>query len=441
VIPGTWKLVDDPLPPLEAITGRKVQDVPVYGLYGWCGEYKEYREDIRKVGWKAIRIGGPMEDAAFKMMCEDGVEVMKTLGVRVHGENRNRSAYDSDEAFLEDNVKGIVQFMERYGPGGAFFKENPDVPVHPIMHVEIWNEPNFQYMIPDREPRAEVEREREALYAKVLPAAFKAIKARWPQTTVVGFGAGGASKGDIRFIKNVLDKGGDVPKSFDVLSTHPYQPPTAPEAHSVRSWGSFSTASSLKEIRDILTKHGRGDAPIWYTEVGWPISKADGGRFDDNPKQVYVSPLLQAAYVVREYALNMRLGVDRCHIMFTSDSDGFNGGFFTRGDKQWRPSAYAVQTMISLMPNPRLTKAISDGTDGYYAYEFQAEGKPAKSPRQLVTMAWNVAGPKTVEIPTATAGVQLISMLGIIKEVAAKDGKVSVEVGPCPVYVRAISGK
>ena len=443
-IPGKWKLVDDPLPPMAEIAKRPAATAPVYGLYSWCGEYVTYRQDIKKVGWKSIRIGGPLEEKALRMMCEDGVEVMKTLGLReidTAGEKKNRTAYEADEPFIADYVKGIERFLERFGPGGTFFKDNPEVPNRPIMHVEIWNEPNFQYMIPDREPRAEVEKEREALYAKVLPAAYKAIKARWPTVTVVGFGAGGASKGDIRFIRNVLDKGDEVVKNFDALSTHPYQPPVAPEAHSIRSWGTFSTVSSLKEIRDILAAKGRGDARIWYTEVGWPISKADGGNFADKPGEVFVSPMLQAAYVVRQYALSMRLGVERSHIMFISDSDGFNGGFFTRGDREWRPSAYAVQTMVKLMPNPKLTKAVSDGADGYYAYEFRADGNLASDPDMLVTMVWNVAGPKTVEISGLTHTARVTDMLGNVKKVAAKDGKISIEVGPCPVYVQAMGLK
>jgi hypothetical protein len=437
-IPGKWKLVEDPLPPFDEIAKRPAAMLPVYGLYGWCGEYEAYRQDIKKVGWKSIRIGGPMDEKVFKMMCEDGVEIMKTVGLRdvnPTGEAKNRAGYKDDETFIADYIQGLERFMTRFGPGGTFFKDNPDVPNKPILYVEIWNEPNFQYMIPDREPRAEVEKEREALYAKVLPAAYQAIKAKWPTVTVVGFGAGGAAKGDIRFIKNVLAQGDAPAKSFDVLSTHPYQPPTPPEAHSVRTWGTYSVASSLKEIRDILAAKGRGDARIWYTEVGWPISKADGGNFEDKGKEEMVSPTLQAAYVVRQYALSMRLGVERCHIMFTSDSDGFNGGFFTRGDKKWRPSATAVQTMIKLMPNPRLVKALSDGQDGYYVYEFAADALSVRKPREMVTMAWNVAGSKKVEIPVATASARVTDMLGTDVEVKAEGGKISIEVGPRPVYI------
>ncbi|MBN2584149.1 MAG: hypothetical protein JXL80_13885 [Planctomycetes bacterium] len=433
-IPGEWKLVDDQqFPPIEQIVKRPAAALPVYGLYAWTGEYSEHRDSIKKIGLKSMRIGGPFDDEAMKMACQDGIEIMKTLGVRVHGENRNRTFYDSDEAFLKDNVAGIVAFLERYGPDGTFFKDNPDVPKLPITNIEIWNEPNFQYMIPDREPRAEVEAEREALYTKVIVAAHKAVKTRWPNVNVLGFGAGGASKGDIRFIKHVHEKDAAVAKSYDALSTHPYTAPVGPDMFYVKPWGGYAVAPCLAEIRAILAQHGRGDVPIWYTEVGYPISKEDGGHFATDPKKPHVSPLLQAAYVCRMYAIALRLGIERVHIMFATDTDNFNGGFFLR-DKSWRPQAYAVATMIRTMPNPKLQAAISDGKDGLFAYRFAPDAAKAADAKPVI-MAWNVAGPKTVEIPVGGPQAKVLDMFGHEKAVEVKDGKATIEVGPCPVYV------
>jgi hypothetical protein len=432
VIPGQWKIVDQQFPPIEQIAARPAPDLPVYGLYAWTGEYIEHRDSIRKIGFRSIRIGGPFDDNAMKIMCQDGVEIMNTLGLRVHGESRNRAFYDSDEAFLTDNIKGVVEFLERYGPGGTFFRDHPDLPNRPVTKIEVWNEPNFQYMIPDREPRAEVEAEREALYAKVLVQTYKTVKKRWPNVTVIGFGAGGASKGDIRFIKHVHEKAQAVARSYDALSTHPYTEPVGPDMFCVKPWGGYAVAPCLAEIRAILAKHGRGDVPIWYTEVGYPISKQDGGHFDTPSDKPHVSPLLQAAYACRIYALAMRLGVERVHIMFATDTDNFNGGFFLR-DKSWRPQAYAVQTMIRTLPNPKLLAAVSDGQDGLFIYRLAPDAAKAKGGKPVV-MAWNVAGPKTVVIAAART-VIVRDMFGHEKNVEAADGKASVEVGPCPVYI------
>ncbi|NLF32470.1 MAG: hypothetical protein GX591_16465 [Planctomycetes bacterium] len=435
--PGQWEWRDSPLPSLEGILARERSARPVYGLYTWAGEYRGHRDSIRKAGWRTVRVAGPMDDATMAMLAADDMEVMMTVGLYGGGDKRNRTSFDTDEAFLDHYLKGLEAFVRRYGPGGTFFAEHPDVPVRPIRHVEVWNEPNFQYMIPPREgvDRLVIEAEREALYARVLPAAYRTIRSVSPEVTVVGFGAGGASAGDVRFIRNVHEADPAVGRSYDVLSTHPYISPAPPEAFSVRSWGGYTVAGTLAEIRKAMAAAGAADRPVWYTEVGWPISQADGGHFPDKEK-VLVSPLLQAAYVVRQYAYSMRLGVERVMIMFVTDSDGFNGGFFLR-DGNWRPSAYAVQTMIRLMPHPKLKEALVDGADGLFAYRFE----PAPGSTSDVVMAWNVAGPRKVRLALgdlARRGVrkaQVIDLFGHAAEVELAGGAVEVEVGPCPVYV------
>lgn len=431
-VPGRFAITAQPFPPLDEIIGKTVPDRPVYGLYTWAGEYRSLREEIRKAGWKNLRVGGPWDDESMRMAVEDDIEILMTLG------RKKRSEYASDDAFIADHIRLIDTFLTRYGPGGSFFAENPGLPVRPVTAVEVWNEPNFQYMIPDREPREEVEREREALYAKLLPVACQAIKAKWPDVRVVGFSTGGSSAGDLRFIANVWKQNPElIAKSFDIFSTHPYVEPVPPEADSLRAWGSYSIAGSLAAIRATTGS----DIPVWYTETGWPVSKADGGHFPTRADEITVSPKLQAAYVCRMYALALRLGVERVHIMFAADSDNFNAGFFLR-DKTWRPSAHAVQTMIKVMPFPKLTGAIHDGDDGCYAWTFKADARsPEAAPS--VTMAFNVAGPKRVELPWPAPSATVTDMLGTnrkIDAVPAPGGAwiLPVDIGPCPVYLTPV---
>ncbi len=436
-IPGSWKLSAQPWPALETV---QAGGGAPYGLYTWTDEYKNNRASILKVGWKSLRIGGPLDDEAMKIFVADEMEVMKCLQLdpAISGEKKNRLDYDSDEAFIADYMKSIDAFLTRYGPGGKFFEENPALAKRPIMAVEIWNEPNFQYLIPPHKEKhpGEVEAEREALYAKVLPAACELVKKKWPLVRVVGFGAGGSSQGDLRFFEHVFAKNEAAGKSFDILSTHPYVHEVPPESDKVESWGSYSVARSWAAIRKMMKENGAEGKPIWYTEVGWAIGKEDGGRFETAGRPT--TPLLQAAYVVRLYALALRLGVGRVHIMFCTDTDGFNGGFFLR-DGSWRPSAYAAQTMIKMLPRPRIEKVISEGTDGYYAFSLQADiRRPVGGKVMPVIMAWNVAGPKTVELPMFgwAADAVVTDMFGHERTVKVEGGKVKVEVGPCPVYVR-----
>ena len=314
----------------------------------------------------------------------------------------------------------------------------PGRPLRPVTHVEIWNFPNLGNLAPKSSLNSE-EAARN-LYAKILVAVYAAIKSHWPDVQVVGFGTNGIDRCDVPFIEGVVAQGPRVARSFDILSTRPYTMPDPPEVDAVRTWGSYSVAGSLAAIRKSLAMHGSGSPPIWYTLAGWPIQPADAGRVDHGGKQAEcVSPLLQAAYLVRLYAYALRLGVARVYIRAT-DTDGGSFGLFS-GDGAWRPAAKAVQTMIKLMPCPRIAETISDGQDGYYAYELVADARGAavsrsKARSRTVIMAWNLQGANRVEIPLRAHIATLVDMLGNEKRIPIKQGKAAVEVSPTPVYIK-----
>lgn len=429
-IPGI--AADEPrlptLPPLAPILARAKHQPLIYGLYTWKGEYALHRKAIRNIGWRFFRMGGPVDDEITRMFSEDEARVV--VGPKQLGQKPDADPA-GDAGYIQGGVDGVRSFWSRYGTHGEFFRENPGLSHRPFVAMESKNEPNFHYMIkPDKRRMSEQEADRVALYAKLQPelyGAFKAIEANLP---FVGFSAGGAGAGDLRFIAAAHKATPDVARSYDILGTHPYVDPTPPEAYAVRSWGRYSLASSLAKIRGTMAEYGKLDTPVWYTEIGWQISKDDGGRYA--VKGGVVSPELQAAYVCRLYAYAQRLGVGRVTNMFITDTDGFNGGFFAP-DKTWRPSAKAVQTMIRLMPEPRLVAALSDGEAGDFAYVFAPHAKAGAVP---VLMVWNVFGPKVVAITVAAAArVRVVDMLGVERAAVTMGGAVRVEAGPLPLYL------
>jgi len=439
-VPGKWEIeTPQDFPPIGKALQRTEPGNLVYGLYAWSGEYLAHRNDIEKIGWPSIRIAGPFGDDIMAALAKDGKTTMVTVGNWLldpaHGVDR--TDYESDQALIQDYIAKIDAFISRYGPGGTFLEEHPELPQRPIVDVELWNEPNFQYLIPpDGRPWQEMETEREKLYAKILPAVYSATKSKHPGINLVGFATGGMSGGDVRFIRHVHEINLAAAESYDALSTHPYVRPAAPEASAVHPWGSYSIARQLASIRSILDKYGRPETPVWYTEIGWPILKEDGGHFDTTKPYECVPPLFQAAYVVRTYALALRLGVDRVHIMYATDADNFNAGFFDKETGAWRPSAKAVQTMISILPSPKLTGSISDGDGGYYAYTYLADESLPDTPANRVVMAWNVTGPQATKIERLPPKVAVTDMLGTTRIRATNQGVLPLETGPYPVYIQ-----
>ncbi len=456
VVPGDFYYEADNLPSLASIVARSPTDRAVYGLYAWHWEvgYEPFRKGYADIGIASLRLSGPLweqtqwmdscsGDQAFSHLARSGLEVMFTVQIEetstsaTPGQGRGESTtsqftgradYVSDEEFLSAYRANIAAVLNRYGPDGSFWSAHPDLPRWPLLNIELWNEPNFGYMWPQGS-----DPQRQALYARILSNCYPYIKQNWPTVRVVGFGAGGDAAADKGFIAGALAASLSPPprECFDVLSTHPYVDRNPPDAHR-NDWIDYSIAQSLDEIRLSL---GSFDKPIWYTEVGWPISQADGGEFA-MPAHVTLTRLFQAAYVTRIYAWALRLGVDRVHLMFTKDSDSYNGGIFN-SDGSYREAAHAIRTMSRLMPHPKLMGAISDNVDGYCAYRFRSRATDPSSGQ--IIMAWNGSGKKTVSIPLPPGRYVQISMLGLEQPRNCTTGLLSLEIGPYPVYIKSAS--
>lgn len=477
-----WRYEQPAFPPAAEVIARPAPERPVYGLYCWASEYVEFNEQIHDIGWTNFRVSGPMTDEGMAAYARDGVDVMATLSPRLYGTFRpeapmsiwvNRADFETDEAFIDYYVTGTRRWLERYGPGGLFFAEHPDLPYRPIKAIEVYNEPNFWYLDTSREEhrkgrgpltedeRLAIEARREALYARLLAETAEAIRKGWPEVKIVGFAAGGSANADVRFIKNVHAASPATAGSYDVLSTHPYLPrPVAPEGVALRTWGQYSIWRGLSDIRGIMESYGTADRPIWYTELGWAINPRSGGAFEaairpaddglanvmvdvkgipaDIDPRKWVDPLTHAAYITRMYAMTVRMGVDRLFFMSIVDTDGFNSGFLNK-DGTYRPTAFAVRNMIDLMPNPKLAGVVSDGEQGVFAYRFQRDANnPALGE---AVMAWSIElQGRSLTLDTAVFGegadrLTAVTMLGDQKEIPlTEDGFATIALGPCPVY-------
>jgi hypothetical protein len=168
--------------------------------------------------------------------------------------------------------------------------------------------------------------------------------------------------------------------------------------------------------------------------VGW---NRDEGEFPNEqfPQELdfAVSARIQAAYTCRLYLTAIRLGVERVHVMFLLDADGWNTGFFNNDTREWRESAYAVQNMIDILPKPKIVSAISDGEDGFYAYTIKSNTDEANSKNVIV--AWNVAGPLNVDISCERGQYRIYDMLKNFSDIENRSNKLAINIGPCPVYI------
>ena len=184
---------------------------------------------------------------------------------------------------FEDFARAAIR---RYGSGGAFWKENPDVPKLPITAWQLWNEPNsplFWKPAPDASD-----------YLELLRGFDSAVRGADPEARIILGGLFPTPRGGIDmddFVATVYRGGGKG--LFDAAAVHPY------------------AATPSDAIDDVAQARGAMDGfddrskPIWITEVGW----ASGGQ----PSGLTVGPDRQADYLRQTYEMAVgdrkRLGI------------------------------------------------------------------------------------------------------------------------------------
>ena len=168
----------------------------------------------------------------------------------------------------------VKSAVERYGPEGKFWSENPLVPAHPITNWQIWNEPNFKYFVAKPNPTE---------YGKLVKLSATAIKSVAPTAKVILAGlfakpAGGRhlnSKGKVAagtspnwygayFLEQMYKTNPGIKSSFQGVSLHPY----------VARYRQLTP--EIEETRKVMVANGDSSKGLWITELGWSSEPPQG---------------------------------------------------------------------------------------------------------------------------------------------------------------------
>ncbi|MEA2421539.1 MAG: polysaccharide biosynthesis protein PslG [Thermoleophilaceae bacterium] len=141
-----------------------------------------------------------------------------------------------------------ADLVRRYGPRGSFWREHPALPVEPIRHWQIWNEPSFNQFWSDRPWAPE--------YVKLLKRAHRAIKAADPGAKTVLAGLPNQSWGSLNLIYKAGGRG-----AFDIAAFHPFTDTVA------------GVRTILQNDRRVMAAHGDGHKPLFVTELSWTAAK------------------------------------------------------------------------------------------------------------------------------------------------------------------------
>ena len=148
----------------------------------------------------------------------------------------------------EDYVAYVTAFAARYGRGGSFWAEHPELPAKPVESYEIWNEPNFARFWRSQETAP-------VRYATLYASSRAALKRVDPEAQVVVGGL--VDWSGPWFVRQMYRARPDLRGNVDAIGYHEYHYRLA------------DVRTSLRTIRTTLRQVGDPDVPIEVTEVGW----------------------------------------------------------------------------------------------------------------------------------------------------------------------------
>jgi hypothetical protein len=178
----------------------------------------------------------------------------------------------------------VGAMVDRYGEGGSFWAQRPNLPYRPIKTVEVWNEPNWTgSWCPGPQPET---------YARALSAAAQAAHAADSSVRVtlgglvmikqdeyIGSALRGMETG--RFLRRLTEIVPQLPQQLDAVAVHFYEPD--PDVN----------LSLLGWVRARMRDAGFEDQELLLSEFGWHTDGGEGSITEAERAQRFAALLDQ----------------------------------------------------------------------------------------------------------------------------------------------------
>jgi hypothetical protein len=163
------------------------------------------------------------------------------------------ASYPPRSAAMRDELaRFTASAAARYGRDGSFWTDHPELPYHPIVTWQVWNEPN---LLPYYLPRIDA-----VSYGRLFRDAARAIHEEDPEAKVLIAGLSGnrtnpRRESITRFLRGFYTVP-EIASAVDGVAVHPYAP----------------TLEGVDEQIAAARKAARAHDPafsLWITEIGW----------------------------------------------------------------------------------------------------------------------------------------------------------------------------
>ncbi len=261
-----------------------------------------------------------------------------------------------------------------------------------IRYWEIWNEPNGSGVFLNGSAEQ---------VADLHKAGFLAVKRVDPSLKVIGASLVSV---DPEFMDRLFDAG--AVDYMDVIAFHNYQ------------WGYPPDDSIVSQLQMMIAWRDKyaPNRPLWNDEWGaWAKQSQE--------------PVRYAQLTARQLILDRALGIQHSDT-YTWDGHDYRLWF----GRQATPSAIAYRTTAQFLTNVTPAAAISEGTNGVFAYAF-------KNKEGLVLTAWDVDDERADQlenIPVIPGKAALYDLMGNPCPINVQEGKVSLPLSRGPVFLEGV---
>ena len=173
----------------------------------------------------------------------------------------------------------------RYGPGGSFWREHPELPALPVRSWQVWNEPNLPVYWPSGPSAAQ--------YVALLRSTGRGIRSVDAGAEIVTAGLPDSRRGVPlrRYVAAMYAAGGAG--SFDAVAVNPY---------GLDAGGVLDTVRLVRRVA-----RTNGDNPsVWVTELGWATGGPQSAFLVSEAEQARLLRRTLLALARRRDALRIR---------------------------------------------------------------------------------------------------------------------------------------
>ncbi len=302
------------------------------------------------LSWAAMQPEGPGELAPVPLAALDSViNAASAAGLKVVAVVQSSPCWASSAPAPEELecVASKASTASAWPPSnpsyyGDFVAELAHRYGNALAAIEVWNEPDYNgenYLAgPDKAEE----------YARILKAAYPAIKAADPNIAVL---AGALVGSNGVFLRDLYAEG--IQGYYDGLAVHYYT----------------LTISALRSVHEVQLQAG-DNKPLWLDEFGYPSCTPGQTEFSEQAEQACVTPQLQAVNVANIVHLVVRLPYVAAAILYKMrDTAGNEFGVLTASGAR-KPSFDALASAFATpfaQPSP-VVLHLGPETNGIVAF-------------------------------------------------------------------------